>query len=126
VPAGNRGDPRQAGVGWLRQPQHGQCGTTFRRRWRSRFIVCEAASGKQPQQNEVNVQVRRWLAEVQNQAEWLEMRYEFEIRNLDFGKCGSITVQGNVLILKNSPALPLYSQIVSGLISEEMNIFLIM
>jgi len=70
--------------------------------------------------------VRRWLAEVQNQAEWLEMRYEFEIRNLDFGKCGSITVQGNVLILKNSPALPLYSQIVSGLISEEMNIFLIM
>ena len=62
--------------------------------------MCEAPSGKEPQQNEVNVQVRRWLAEAQKQAGCLEMRYEFEIQNLDFKKCGSITVQGNFFDFK--------------------------
>lgn len=74
----------------------------------SGFIICEAASGKQPQQNEVNVQVRRWLAEVQKQARRLEMRYEFEIRNLDFKKCGSKTVQVNFFDFKKTVQLSLY------------------
>lgn len=68
--------------------------------------IRSVASGKQPQQSEVNVQVRGQRADAQTRARRLEMRSESEIRKLDFKECERLTVQGNFFGFKEEHSPP--------------------